>query len=66
MSFGTRLKNVFFPTEQRTISNDAWETMGASSSSGVTINKNNAMTLSGVYSAVELKRRINIILFINY
>lgn len=54
MSFGTRLKNVFFPTEQRTISADAWENMSTSSSSGVTINKNNAMTLSGVYSAVRV------------
>lgn len=54
MSFGTRLKNVFFPTEQRTISNEAWETMGAPSSSGVTINKTNAMTLSGFYSGVRV------------
>ena len=54
MSFGTRLKNVFFPSEQRTISADAWENIGTPSSSGVTINKNNAMTLSGVYSAVRV------------
>ena len=58
MSFGTRLKNVFFPTEQRTISADAWENIGTPSSSGVTINKNNAMTLSGVYSAVRVMQML--------
>jgi len=40
--------------EVRTISDYAWETMGGASSSGVTISKDNAMTLSGVYCAVRV------------
>ena len=55
MGLYNTLTNLFPKAKKRTISASAWETMGSgASSSGVTITKENAMTLSGVYSAVRV------------